>query len=80
MMSRPFVRWLISVSFGFLVAAIIVNLTLPILVEVETPQWFMKTFPIFGGPVLWLVFALAANFLIKALTRKTTAGKSESQA
>ncbi len=66
----PIVRWLVSVVFGFLVAAIIVNLTLPIIVDIDTPDWFMKTFPVLGGPVLWLGFAILANFLIKRVSSK----------
>ena len=66
-MSRPFIRWFVAIACGFLIAAVIVNLTLPILVDIETPQWFMKTFPIFGGPVLWLIFAVIANLILKAL-------------
>ena len=73
---RTVVRWLVSAGCGFLIAVIIVNMTLPVLVDVETPQWFMKTFPIFGGPVLWIGFALLANFLIKKSLRKSRSGES----
>ena len=64
-------RWLVSALFGFLVAAAIVNVTLPIIVDFDTPDWFMKTFPVLGGPVLWIAFAILANFLIKGFSRKT---------
>lgn len=42
------------------------NLTLPILVNFDAPQWFMTTFPVFGGPVLWLLFGYATNLAITA--------------
>lgn len=64
-LSRPPVRWLISITFGFLAAAVIVNLALPIIVDIDTPQWFMKTFPILGGPILWLAFGLLTNYVLK---------------
>ncbi len=75
MTRRPILRWLVSATFGFLAAAIIVNTTLPIIVDMDVPDWFMKTFPVLGGPVLWIVFAVLANFLIKSFSRRTRSGK-----
>lgn len=65
MLSRPAVRWLASIACGFLAAVAVVNVTLPIIVNFDTPQWFMATFPIFGGPVLWLAFSFLTNHLLK---------------
>ena len=78
MKRRPVLRWLVSTVFGFLVAATIVNLTLPVIVDIDTPDWFMKTFPVLGGPVLWVIFAVLANFLIKSLSSNARSGEEAS--
>lgn len=74
--ARPLVRWIVSAGVGFLVAAVVMNLTLPILVDVETPQWFMTTFPVLGGPVLWLVAGYATNLVIRARLGRSRSDRS----
>ncbi len=76
LLARPLVRWIVSASVGFFVAAVIMNLALPMLVDIDTPQWFMTTFPVFGGPVLWLVFGYATNLVIKARFGRSRSDRS----
>ncbi len=67
---------MVSASVGFLVAAVIMNLALPILVDIDAPQWFMTTFPVFGGPVLWLAVGYATNLVIKARFGRSRSDRS----
>ena len=75
-LSRPAVRWLASITCGFLAAVVIVNVTLPIIVDFDTPRWFMSMFPVFGGPILWLVFGFAINHIIQRRLNKLRSGQS----